>query len=61
MSIFNVAGELISKRFYLGNEGDNTVILNDEDTGMKGVGMYYIKVQAGEDVFIKKVVKVGKE
>jgi subtilisin family serine protease len=61
LSVLNIAGELISTHSYEASQGENTLILNEDETGIKNAGIYFVKVQAGEEIYMKKVVKVGRE
>ena len=62
LSVFNLAGEMVSTKSYkAATQGENTLSLTEEETGIKNVGIYFIKIQAGEEIYMKKVVKVERD
>ncbi len=61
LSVYNLAGELMSTRSYEVAQGENTLSLTEDESGIRNAGIYFIKIQAGEETYMKKVVKVGRE
>ena len=62
LSVFNLAGEMVSTKSYkAATQGENTLSLTEEETGIKNAGIYFIKIQAGEEIYMKKVVKVERD